>query len=344
MKIDMAMWHGRFVWIDCLKLFAIFLVVWGHVGYNFFSDQSLDSFSIPIRLYIYAFHMPLFMTISGYLSSRMLDNGGDLMKKFKTLIVPCITLFSIFMLFGITTQNMWYLKSLFLCYWIIYMYVKFCLIGGGKNIICLLVISLFFFCLFPVISKIPYLSAYKVDFMLPFFMLGILLNRKMKPLIGNIRYLAIWLLLFLVSMFLWKSDYIWYNSRSAWFPLKQMLYSRSIMFDINNLKNVTIRFVVGGVSSLFFMSLFYYLSQTCFFERIFEKIGKYGKYTLHVYIFQTFFVELNLFGIYLPSGNMNLFQFVYSPLVALAITILCIGLAIVLEKNKYVNRYLFGNF
>lgn len=124
----------RLVWMDNLKLFAIFLVVLGHVVYNYDSAPDVETlgFSNKIRLYVYAFHMPLFITVSGYFSYRILQDGGNIMKRFKQLIVPCITLAVIFFIFGITTQNMWYLKSLFLCYVAVCVYIrtKSC-VGGG---------------------------------------------------------------------------------------------------------------------------------------------------------------------------------------------------------------------
>ncbi|ROT03695.1 hypothetical protein ED388_12660 [Muribaculaceae bacterium Isolate-007 (NCI)] len=47
-------------YIDCLKGFAIFLVVLGHVVQNY---NLMDSWIFRI---IYSFHMPLFMFMSGY--------------------------------------------------------------------------------------------------------------------------------------------------------------------------------------------------------------------------------------------------------------------------------------
>lgn len=110
----------RLAWMDALKLFAIFLVVLGHTVSNYCLDDGRYGFSNPVRLYIYAFHMPLFMTISGFFSASILKDGGNILRRFKSLIVPCITLFFIFAIFHIVTgigiQNLWYLKSLFICY------------------------------------------------------------------------------------------------------------------------------------------------------------------------------------------------------------------------------------
>ncbi|HEX8426093.1 acyltransferase family protein [Hymenobacter sp.] len=52
--------------LDYLKGIAIFLVVWGHC-IQFASDYDFDFFSNQTFIFIYSFHMPLFMFVSGYL-------------------------------------------------------------------------------------------------------------------------------------------------------------------------------------------------------------------------------------------------------------------------------------
>ena len=55
--------ENRIFYVDALKCFAIFLVVYGHtLQWTCPGDPYYDD---PIFSFIYAFHMPLFMTISG---------------------------------------------------------------------------------------------------------------------------------------------------------------------------------------------------------------------------------------------------------------------------------------
>ena len=58
---------------DVLKLFAIFLVVWGHCIQNLHSG---DFYSEPVYKIIYSFHMPLFMVISGFFSKSAMSFSG----------------------------------------------------------------------------------------------------------------------------------------------------------------------------------------------------------------------------------------------------------------------------
>lgn len=57
----------RLLYVDQLKGFAIYLVVLGHILQHYFSDETL-----AVRV-VYAFHIPLFMFMSGYVCFRKHD-------------------------------------------------------------------------------------------------------------------------------------------------------------------------------------------------------------------------------------------------------------------------------
>lgn len=119
---------------DIIKAFAIFLVLWGHcIQHLLSSDPKEDEM---YRL-IYSFHMPLFMMVSGYFCTHALNMPFRAVfeKKFKQLIVPCITMggaiWGVWSLLFLVIKgvipspmelldsiliNYWFLKSLFLCY------------------------------------------------------------------------------------------------------------------------------------------------------------------------------------------------------------------------------------
>ena len=79
----------RILYIDILKLFTIYLVIWGHAIMHFQPNYG-DS---TIFQLIYSFHMPLFMMLSGYfaVSSMELDVKTFFVKKFRQLLLPCIS-------------------------------------------------------------------------------------------------------------------------------------------------------------------------------------------------------------------------------------------------------------
>lgn len=82
----------RIEFIDLAKGIAISLMVLCHCG-----------FTGPLRVWIYAFHMPFFFIVSGYVKSLLNRNQRDihvyLKKSFLTIIVPYI-LFALIYCFG----------------------------------------------------------------------------------------------------------------------------------------------------------------------------------------------------------------------------------------------------
>lgn len=133
----------RILYIDILKLFTIYLVLWGHAIMHFQPDYEKSY----IFQTIYAFHMPLFMMLSGYFASSSSMSLGFVIffaKKFRQLLLPCLS-WAILCWLIITSgliegrfhldfkglfagwlgivDNFWFLKSCFICYtlaWLCY--------------------------------------------------------------------------------------------------------------------------------------------------------------------------------------------------------------------------------
>lgn len=78
----------RLPWPDVLKCFAIFLVILGHVV------ASYDSrgYAAPVNRWIYSFHMPLFMMLSGLFFKYALSKPFKTMLRGKSmqLLVPLV--------------------------------------------------------------------------------------------------------------------------------------------------------------------------------------------------------------------------------------------------------------
>lgn len=117
---------ARVAYLDLAKMVAIVLVVWGHILYQ------MDTRSVVcggMLEWIYSFHMPLFMMMSGMFvaSSLRLGFWQLVRKKFKQLIVPAITCTLISVVYFLVVRgrcdyvteaigNSWFLKTLFVCY------------------------------------------------------------------------------------------------------------------------------------------------------------------------------------------------------------------------------------
>lgn len=136
---------------DILKGFGIILVVFGHciqVGNGAVFNAEALYFSDKLYQFIYSFHMPLFMIVSGYLcrgSMQRADAGeqriGLLKRRFRTLVVPVflwtavdhLRIFIINLINGSLPQktfileyfynalnNLWFLWAVFWCFLIVY--------------------------------------------------------------------------------------------------------------------------------------------------------------------------------------------------------------------------------
>ena len=81
----------RYYWIDWMKVIGIYFIIAGH----FF----------PVgNEYIYAFSVPLFFIISGFLGKREDDNALFWKKLHKNLILPCIVICAIVHLLDIISS------------------------------------------------------------------------------------------------------------------------------------------------------------------------------------------------------------------------------------------------
>lgn len=75
--------------LDALKLFAIYLVVWGHAIQYL---QSIEYYNQPVYRIIYSFHMPLFMALVGYFAASLTKQSFSavLAKKARQLLLPAV--------------------------------------------------------------------------------------------------------------------------------------------------------------------------------------------------------------------------------------------------------------
>ena len=64
---------------DNLKLFLIFLVVLGHLSFDYFDSSQMFR---TISMVIYTFHMPAFVFISGLFCKRSVNSDSPPIKRF----------------------------------------------------------------------------------------------------------------------------------------------------------------------------------------------------------------------------------------------------------------------
>ena len=153
------------------------MVILGHVIF-----PQIDGISVDGRLYnfIYSFHMPLFMLLSGYFVSNKLAEQSFLKvikRKAKQLLLPALTCSVICCLFLYCVKespnyrneiigNSWFLKTLFVYYIFIYLLRQ---IHVNDWILFIGSCSVLFI--------IPHMSTLQINLLFPYFWGGCLLRR-----------------------------------------------------------------------------------------------------------------------------------------------------------------------
>ena len=180
-------------WLDIVKGLTIFLMILGHCiqngnGAAYISSQAF--WSDKVTIFIYSFHMPLFMLISGYflhysLKKRPLVKA--LRNKINHLLYPII----IFNLYNYIIGNTAYIDNLFYIiinlndlafkifdgYWFLWTVLIFSILVTLVHFLLkdnLVIYIVIFFLLFFIPNFIFNLQTFRIDFMYPFFIIGYL--------------------------------------------------------------------------------------------------------------------------------------------------------------------------
>lgn len=329
----------RLLYFDLLKFLAIFLVIWGHCIQFFLSSyECMDS----VYLAIYSFHMPLFMMISGYfsLNSYSLMPNAFLKKKTQELILPVFTwgvifegihiiinlcnwipLYTYYDLKAFYIHNLWFLKSLFVCY----IFAYCCFKQGRTN----------YFMLLATFIVSQFITYSNICTMYPAFLCGIILKRR-QGIIRSYYILGGTFTLFTILLQFWDASF---------WPIPDMLYgicNKNLDTFQDYVYKGGYRIVIGIIGSTFFISLFMLLFSKHKSNMI-KLLSCYGKYTLGVYILQSFILEYAL-GRYVNFDNTNywLFHFVYAPIISLTL-VLCFTYIVRFTYNyKKISLLLWG--
>jgi putative acyltransferase/acetyltransferase len=324
----------RNIHIDLLKGFAIVLVVVGH------SIQTLtnDDLENPLFKFIYAFHMPLFMFLSGYVCFKPQgEKYINLKKRFKTLIIPFFVwwiisdiyaflfhkdIISLIDLLANPDKGLWFLWVLFfLC---AFLQISFTISKKYEEIVMFLIII----CL-AIIHFTPYGRYLGISLMLwyiVFFSFGYIFH-KHENLFSPYRHfwgvISILIFSFTVPFWHFGSSFTFMESYS--FPT----WSKSVLY-------LFFRYLIpiSGILS------FYYIFNLFSFQRIWIKLILYiAPITLEIYAIHYYFLYL-FHSILLEANSTNL----YLKVVLLSFIALMGSLFVqkLISKNKYINRLFFG--
>lgn len=335
----------RLPYWDLLKLFLIFLVIWGHCIQGFNTSDCAGSTTYRI---INSFHMPLFMMISGYFSVSSMNMGAEsfLRKKFWNLIYPCLIwgailwgvlecLYSFhygsdsFSISGILNDyywlsNFWFLKSCFICYVLAYIGLK-----SAKRRKYMLPTTI-------IISQ--FISPFFVSFMYPCFVLGIAL-RKRPSYINRIRKRCFLVsVLFLLMLILWDEQ-MWVKSHGI--PADILDAGLDSWLEI--LCARIFRLSIGIVGSMVAISLFSSLFRLNTKSTIIQTCCDRGKYTLYIYILQRVLLEHGLSHlICLDNIGTSMYELIVTPLISFILLLFFIYISKIMSYSQLLEKWLWG--
>lgn len=256
---------GRNATIDAVKAFAIICVVAGHCiqfgsGSDYMTSNSF--FTEPLFMFIYSFHMPLFMMVSGYLFAITVGKNTPLdtiKKKAMQLLLPIIfwslipiihkvceatpdeiSVFKVIKLYIYQLVFLlWFLKSIFINSAIVVLVrMNF---KNSPYAYLLLLLPTFF------IPDAANLDVYK--YMYPYFILGYFYHKDIE---GKIKMPPA--LIFIVSLVLYATLMLFFDTDSYIYTSKYMIL-KSGSLSLYQLHVDVYRFVVGLVGSVMIISL-----------------------------------------------------------------------------------------
>ena len=347
--------HGRNEKIDMLRGLAVFLMVWGH-AVQYLSGGEFNIFENSAFRFIYSFHMPLFMIISGYVYGIGFDGHTIkeiIWKRMTRIVYPCILWGSLSHWFvqglnliqGETTfisaakgwpaalPGHWFLWAVAVCSFMLLPYKKL----TGWKFAVLQIPLLFLVCYLPTGSTLLY--------MYPYFVCGFLVgyaNAKMRPV--PIRQgVAVLALVFPVLMLHFRTEHYIYET-GVWLT--------GMQGGLHQIGIDVFRWLIGFSGIAFVLVTGGALLRSCgaAFEKIKRMFVWMGQISLEIYLMQGFFfvqvaarilyhIPINFVRL---CGGEELFTYLFCPAAAMLV-IGGIGILVwLLNKNKTIRRILMG--
>lgn len=339
---------ARIEYVDALKGFAIFTVIWGHsIEYL---KNGYDCFQDPIFEFIYSFHMPLFFMISGFFfrSSLKLKLKEFLLNKSVQLILPIVVWAVLFFLIGflsnfvsgkahdfsnrfevmklilVNIRDNWFLRELFFSFCIVYVTLK---LFKKEWLACIL--SMSFVLIFPFLcgTQRVFLPVFWAGFFLKdYYYIFKRYANQLLLITGSI---------FVVCLMFWDGYYTMYTSG---FP--SLINFHTLIFNFTNIDISIFRLFIGICGSLFFFTLFEIMYSD---NMLFRYLTKIGINTLAIYLIQRLLLEKWANELIdFPNMNLWVYNLLVTPLFSVIILLFCFLLIKIVQKNKYAELLLFG--
>lgn len=338
-------------YLDILKAVTILLVVIGHsIQYGGGMENLTGGYFLynPVFIFIYSFHMPLFMLVSGYLFAFSCKNKSWLellISKSKQILIPlfswsCVSLAVeiIKICLGISSHRFgivwmgqtvlsgfihgpWFLWAIWWSSLLVIITRRF----FKDNI-------LVYIAVFVLVMFIPDNSnSAQYKFMLPYFVLAYLFNKydlkaKLNSIYVNITlaFSSVIIYILLLPHFGFDS-YIYMSGYS--------ILGKNVMYQLHN---NAFRFVIGMVGSVSVMYFVYALTYKMP-GRVKRPLAYVGASTLGIYLISNYLFDEVLKRMPIPALN-----FWYVLIETVCVLAISLSLTALLKKFKITNRLLLG--
>ena len=311
----------RLLYIDILKAFTIYLVLWGHAIMHFQPDYK-ESYIFQV---IYAFHMPLFMMLSGYfaISSMKMEIVPFIKKKFRQLLLPCISwgvLCWIFISSGLIhgefhlelrklftgwlglIDNFWFLKSCFICYFLAWL----CWHCGKFKLFA--IACVWFLCMLQ--------GRFHLNMMFPSFIVGMYLRENCYVEDVMLRRIYIFIILFIALL-----TYKIYNQGNIGF---------------------IVQLVLGLSGSLSCIGIFKLASNGNLLYQALDVWVAIGQATLGIYVIQAILLE-TLMSQYISLDTWPIHMIVLTlPIMSLFVMLVCYEIVRLINCSDIMSFLLLG--
>lgn len=334
--------------IDLVRAFAIITVIIGHSiqfgsGSVYYSGKCLEN---PVFKFIYSFHMPLFMLLSGYLFYQTLRGhsfSANVRSRFTTLFIPIIMwniipfimytyhdrphtfryLFKTYL--STMIENSWFLWAIFYCSFAVLIVNRF----FKDNIVIYLIGLVLTF----VIPDSHNLSLYK--FMYPFFIIGYFYHKHSKTIrekydsiLGSWRLLGTTTVIFVLLL-------CFFNNNSYIYTTGYTLLNKEIFPQLG----VDIyRFLIGFFGSLFIIMLLLKIYPKMN-NRLIDTFSVVGINSLGIYMISGLIFQYLLPGLTSGITNVNYLLVLLETIIIVMVSLL---VSLCIKKCSVTNMLFFG--
>ncbi|WP_139751866.1 acyltransferase family protein [Aeromonas media] len=332
----------RNTYLDYVKGILILLVTIGH-AIQFLINQNKGFWSDNFFKFIYIFHMPLFMSLAGYLSYSSINKLPFLSLvwlRIKSYVLPIFAwslLCKLIILFTNETMSInafiiGFIKDALNSYWFLWaLFGSLVLTAIVHSItkyrtITLLIIFLLLL-LLPDISHVPLFK-----YMFPFFLAGFYLASLDVRYINNNKIFMLTFLTGIVSVIC----YFWWDDNTYIYVSKMSLTSE-------NIPVIVFRYFASAVFCMFVMGAVFFVKKKTPIK-IKYGIEFFGKKSIYVYIIQGYiFSFLLLFSqFWTHSLAFTLEGDIAAIVIGVLVAYLSLIIGDLLSKNNILAEVLFG--